>query len=1065
MTHPQPGEATANFPVPDVTSAPPGPAEADAPTLAPSALGSAPADLPHIAGYDVLEELGRGGMGVVYKAMQRDLKRLVALKCILAGELSGGDQRDRFRREAEAVAHLHHPNIVQIYEIGETAGCPFFSLEYVDGGSLSAHLGGKPLPASAAARLVGDLARAVQHAHEAGIVHRDLKPANVLLQKDISRRGAEAQRQEEAEKGKTTGVLRADQPCFFSSGLYASATLREVFLTPKITDFGIAKQLNKAGTHTGTGAVLGTPSYMAPEQAEGKNKEVGPAADIYALGAILYECLTGRPPFQAATQLDIVLQVVGTEPIPPRKLNPSVPRDLEVICLKCLQKEPRKRYASAGELADDCGRFLDGKPINARPTPAWERALKWARRRPAVATLLGVCVAALAGLIGVAGWYNGRLQQERDFALAQRDEARLAREEAERQKRHADGLLHMALHAVDRLTQISPERLSVVAAEMTDEGRQRLQDALELCRGFLKEDSDNPAARQETGQTHTRIAMLLLLLGKSDEAKESIGKAVVIQQDLKQAFPDRADYAYDLAQGHLVQGHVGLLGGKLAEALASYEQAQKGLSLLAKQYPEDVRFQRGLAEGHRHLAFLFMNRGDFRRAEEHFRADLALYERLTVRHPDPEYLYLQTVGYLNVANVRINRDNSAAAEEPVGKALALYEKLVGKKRGTDPKYVQVFAMLQTLRGAILLQKGKRTEAQAAFQEGFDLHDGLLRGRPQARDHPWNLYTVFRQLHPLIKSNPAQVLTMSDRVIAGLEGVRTKEAGARLVALRTVLAMLRAIRARDALAPLGRYEEALADWDQAIEQIVPAFRPSFRLGRARTVAARGDYVQAIKDAQKVLAEKPRGGDPLFIASGVYATAALAVRRDHKLSEPERARRAEEYDARAVVLLGQAVEAGLDQFEEEARPANLRNLPELKALLKRDDFRKLLARLDEAEKFAGTWSIVAAERLGQPYDDALTVKVVFTGSRFTVRQQGQVLFEGSIRLDPSVTPKQIDSHMSSGQEKGRTRLGIYEIKGDRLRMCYSDFDKERPTAFSTREGTGFSLFVYQRDRPKK
>jgi serine/threonine-protein kinase len=303
----------------------------------------APGHWPAVAGYRIEGELGRGGMGVVYKAWHFGLKREVALKMILAGAHAGERDLERFRTDAEALAQLKHPNVVPIYEIGESEGRPYFSLEFVEGGNLAAHCGGKPLPPQRAAELVEVLARAVQAAHERGIIHRDLKPANVLLTPDG---------------------------------------------TPKLTDFGLAKRLDAGIGQTQTGAVMGTASYMAPELAQGKAKEAGPAADIYALGAILYELLTGRPPFKAETHVDTLLQVVRDELVPPRRLQPKLPRDLETICLKCLTKNPRQRYASAGELADRLRLYLDGKPIPDRPKGWFVKSWQWARRRPLRSTAI-----------------------------------------------------------------------------------------------------------------------------------------------------------------------------------------------------------------------------------------------------------------------------------------------------------------------------------------------------------------------------------------------------------------------------------------------------------------------------------------------------------------------------------------------------------------------------------------------------------------------------------------------------------------------------------------------------
>jgi serine/threonine protein kinase len=344
----------------------------------PSTESQSPAsakELPQVPGYEILGELGRGGMGVVYKARQVKANRVVALKMILAGGYAGEADLTRFRTEAEAIARLQHPNIVQIYEVGEHDGKPFFSLEFCACGSLDRQLDGTPLQPQEAARLVETLARAMQAAHEKNVIHRDLKPANILLV------GGEGQSPGSGEPGG------------------ARPPLADLLL--KIADFGLAKKVDQTG-QTATGAILGTPSYMAPEQAGGKSKEVGAAADIYALGAILYELLTGRPPFKAATPLDTMLQVLSEEPVPPSRLQRRLPRDLDTICLKCLQKQPSRRYSAACELADDLRRFLGGEPIRARPVGAVERVWKWAQRRPALAALLATLTLFLAVLMAAA---------------------------------------------------------------------------------------------------------------------------------------------------------------------------------------------------------------------------------------------------------------------------------------------------------------------------------------------------------------------------------------------------------------------------------------------------------------------------------------------------------------------------------------------------------------------------------------------------------------------------------------------------------------------------------------
>ena len=375
--------------------------------------GSAPPTLPQaitadafpreIHGYEIIQEIGRGGMGVVYKARQRSLNRLVALKMILAGAHASAAERERFRREAESVARLVHPNVVQVHEVGEQDGVPFLCLEYVAGGTLAERLDGLPQPIGPAAELVETLSRTVHHAHQQGIVHRDLKPANVLL-------------------------------------TAPGESLRAV---PKIADFGLAKRLDLDG-HSTTQHVAGTPSYMAPEQVRRGRECIGPAVDVYALGVILYELLTGRVPFKGNTAMDTVLQVLHQDPMPPSRVRPSLPADLETICLRCLAREPARRYATAQELADDLRRFLDGRPILARRIGWGERSWRWCRRNPRVAGLTTLVFALLMLVALVASLGYVRETAQRQEAETQRDLAGLAETRAQKEAENAGHLLYLA---------------------------------------------------------------------------------------------------------------------------------------------------------------------------------------------------------------------------------------------------------------------------------------------------------------------------------------------------------------------------------------------------------------------------------------------------------------------------------------------------------------------------------------------------------------------------------------------------------------------------------------------
>ena len=310
--------------------------------------------LRYFGDYELHEEIARGGMGVVYRARQVRLNRQVALKMIRAGKFSSGTEIQRLRLEAEAAAQLDHPAIVPVFEVGEHEGLHYFTMAFVDGAPLSEKLNQGPLPARVAAQLIKTVARAVAFAHEKGVIHRDLKPGNILI----------------------------DQ-----AGL------------PRVSDFGLAKQVMSDNQLTTTGQILGTPSYMPPEQAEGNLDQVGRASDIYSLGAVLYATLTGRPPFQAATPIETLRQVVDQQPVAPRRLNPSIPRDLETICLKCLEKKPASRYATAAAMAQDLKCYLDGRPISARPVSALERCWRWAWRRPDLSLALlalGVLISAVS---------------------------------------------------------------------------------------------------------------------------------------------------------------------------------------------------------------------------------------------------------------------------------------------------------------------------------------------------------------------------------------------------------------------------------------------------------------------------------------------------------------------------------------------------------------------------------------------------------------------------------------------------------------------------------------------
>ncbi len=459
-----------------------GPAGDEAATLAlpdPPAAGQAlPMSPPprSIDGYDILGELGRGGMGIVYKARERRLSRVVAIKTISESAFASPAQRQRFLLEAEVIARLRHPHIIAIHAFGEQDGRPYFSLEFAERGSLTQRLAEAPMNARQAAELVGALAQAVQAAHERGIIHRDLKPSNVLLAGDG---------------------------------------------TPKIADFGLAKLLDDDSGRTATGEVLGTPSFMAPEQADGHSRAVGPAADIYALGAILYQMLTGRPPFLGASAMETLKLVVSADVVPPRRQRPDVPRDLETITLKCLEKEPRRRYSNAAALADDLGRYLDGRTIAARPVSPVGRLARWSRRNPALAA--SAAALFLTFLLGTPAlivlWLQARADRAR--AEVQRDLAERSRDRAVR----AVSLLARTEGDDMHLEELRPLRKALVDAGI----RESLALASDL--------GGDPQAELKRLDAYDVLAQIQSDGGDPSGARETIRKAIALAEGLAARAP------------------------------------------------------------------------------------------------------------------------------------------------------------------------------------------------------------------------------------------------------------------------------------------------------------------------------------------------------------------------------------------------------------------------------------------------------------------------------------------------------------------------------------------------
>jgi tetratricopeptide (TPR) repeat protein len=672
---------------------------------------------PTVSGYDLLGELGRGGMGVVYRARQKSLGREVALKMVLSGQFAGRHELERFRTEAVQLAKLHHPNIVQIFEVGEFDGRPYLALEYVPGGSLTKVFETKPLAPRPAAELAETLARAAHHAHERGIIHRDLKPANILLAADGS---------------------------------------------PKITDFGLAKGAGSM-SDTASYAVLGTPSYMAPEQAGGQSRDVGPTADVYALGSILYEALTGRPPFRAASILDTIQLVTTTEPVPPGDLTVNLPRDLETITLKCLQKDPAKRYDTAANLADDLRRFLDGQPIQARPVPAWEKAWKWAKRRPAWAALIATVVLSTGGLVGAGAWFNAQVRHERDIARTERDRANESAALAEQR-------FQLNREAIDRYF------TGVSESDLLDEpGLQPLREKLlglakDYYARFVAERRDDPAVRADLARSLSRLARITADLKDPREAIRLHLEALPIFQELADAKPEdpapRTEIAgtwYELSKLYRLTNQTDAAEAACTTAIGQWRR-------LASKDTAEPKYRAELARSFTSQSNLEFGLGRLGPARAACAQSLAIRQKLTAERPADQAVARDlATTWDNLANIRAIAGERAESTMARRQAAELFRRLVA-----DYPYRSLYrhdlARVQFNLGTDLLRAGQPQPAADALREAVEQWDRLHALHPAVREYHVSLGNVLFAL-----SQATWALgqaTEADATLAKVKAVRT-----------------------------------------------------------------------------------------------------------------------------------------------------------------------------------------------------------------------------------------------------------------------------------------------------
>ena len=644
------------------------------------AAPGSPSFRPEIAGYEVLGELGRGGMGVVYRARQLSLDRIVALKVLMAGPHANAVMLGRFRAEAEVVAKLQHPNIVQVYEIGTTQGCPYLSLEFLAGGSLAEKLAHQPLSFAEAATLVGTLALAIQAAHDAGIIHRDLKPANILFTAD----------------GR-----------------------------PKIADFGLAKQLAGSQVATQTGDIMGTPAYMAPEQASGVTKNIGPSCDVYALGAILYELLSGGPPFRGRDPVETVLQVLSQEPISLRRIAIKTPRDLETICHKCLQKQPAKRYTTARDLADDLARYLERRPILARPTSRLEKTWKWTRRRPALAALIAVSILSLAAFTSYWIYNNWRLSQALAATVQARD--------------RADENVRRAIEAAAR-------RIS----RSGDAPANPLREELAFMNQLRSEPGSDADSLHERALGAGWAGYIYSQLNEPAEAEKAFHESIAEFARLIEQFPQEPNCRSDHA--NFIARYAAFLSrnGDDEAALREFTKAVGLLEALHKEYPKDADVRFLLGAEYQNLAGVIGRLGGA--ADADYRRSLAIRKQLVHDFPaNRDYRYDLIVVETNLSNIKLRQKRFAEAAAMLRQCLDDLAAVPASIQAED-EYHRTAAVAHLNLGYALEHDKQPAEAARQYVAGVREFEHLVDLHP----HSVSLRTtLIAALHNLSKLQTRQ----------------------------------------------------------------------------------------------------------------------------------------------------------------------------------------------------------------------------------------------------------------------------------------------------------------------
>ncbi len=658
--------------------------------------------------YELLAEIGRGGKGVVYEARQISLNRMVALKMVRIDRLGEDVERRRLRNEAETAARLDHPCVLPVYDVGERDGQLYFSMKLLHGGSLADRLAEFKAEPRRAAEVVAVVALAIHHAHQRGVLHRDLKPSNILLD-------AEGQ--------------------------------------PHIGDFGLARRLEGDSDLTQPGAILGTPSYMAPEQTKGDRNGVTTAADVYGLGGILYALLTGRPPFVGSSVFETMMQVREQAPLSPEKRNPHVGRDLATICLKCLEKSPPARYESALALAEDLERYLAGQPIFARPASVSKRAWLWARRQPAAAALVVLAVLAVAGTIAGVLVHNAKLNR----AAA---EAREGYELADDRYQSARDTLSRMLNQLKEPSVADVPRLQELRLKL-------LEDALAFYQSALDKPNPDPVVRRDAAFAYTEAGATQFLLGRSDRAAEHFHRAIALIEELPAEYRDPVECRAQLALCHSYLGSSALAGGRHEEAERCYRAELVLFEQVCRDEPDNAVWQNELARAEHHLGRVCLESKRLPDARVHYLRAVEIRTALVGKHPEGELYQGQLAeSCINLGVVHATMGQTKEAEAAAQKAIGLLEPLV-KRHPKILDWTTPLAGVYINVGEGLKHKNKHRDALKVLDRAVKLSDTALVQEPKhviVQEMAFKAHAARAEAYDNLKEWPAAIKDW-DRVVA------------------------------------------------------------------------------------------------------------------------------------------------------------------------------------------------------------------------------------------------------------------------------------------------------------